>query len=83
MFLKDVEQHEPTEASGRFGRIIKAFRKTGQPIPGIYHLFAWRPEAARHLNAFMEEVMRAPSPLSPGQRELIAAWTSARNHCLF
>jgi len=28
-------------------------------------------------------VMRGPSPLSPGMRELIAAFTSARNHCPF
>jgi len=28
-------------------------------------------------------VMRGPSPLSPGLRELIAAFTSRRNDCLF
>jgi AhpD family alkylhydroperoxidase len=27
--------------------------------------------------------MRGPSPLSPGQRELIAAFTSKRNECPF
>jgi AhpD family alkylhydroperoxidase len=27
--------------------------------------------------------MRGPSPLSPGLRELIAAFTSRRNDCLF
>ena len=41
------------------------------------------PAAARHLASFMQEVMRGPSALSPGQRETIAAWTSARNGCVF
>jgi AhpD family alkylhydroperoxidase len=27
--------------------------------------------------------MRGPAPLDPGMRELIAAFTSARNHCPF
>ena len=83
MYLQDVEAHVPGEAAGRFGRVIEAGRKAGRPIPQIYHLFAWRPEAANHLGHFMEEVMRSPSALTPGQRELIAAWTSARNDCLF
>ena len=62
---------------------VRMARKTGRPVPEIYHLFAFRPQAAKHLANFMQEVMRAPSPLSAGQRELIAAWTSARNGCLF
>jgi AhpD family alkylhydroperoxidase len=28
-------------------------------------------------------VLREPAPLSPGMRELIAAYTSARNDCPF
>lgn len=32
---------------------------------------------------FSENVMRGPSPLSPGERELIAAYTSALNACRF
>jgi alkylhydroperoxidase family enzyme len=81
--LDDVERHDPPPEAGRFATVIRAHRRDGRPIPQIYHLFAFRPEAARHLCAYMEEVMRAPSPLSSGQRELIAAWTSARNDCLF
>ena len=83
MYLKDVERHEPGDDAGRFGRAVRNARKTGRPVPEIYHLFAYRPQAAAHLANFMQDVMRAPSPLSAGQRELIAAWTSARNHCLF
>ena len=36
-----------------------------------------------HLARFTQEIMREPGPLSPWLRELIAAYTSARNHCPF
>ncbi len=47
------------------------------------HLFAFRTERTRFLERFTQGVMRGPSPLSPGQRELIAAFTSYRNSCPF
>ena len=83
MFLKQIENETPPEEAGRFGRVIEASRKQGIPVPQIYHLFAHRPKQARHLADFMQEVMRGPSELTSGQRELIAALTSARNDCLF
>ena len=83
MYLKKLEAAEPHPDAGRFGQVIARCRKHGVEVPGIYHLFNARPEAARHLCNYMEEVMRGPSPLSPGWRELIAAFTSARNDCLF
>jgi hypothetical protein len=46
-------------------------------------MFAFRPEATTHLARFTQEIMREPGPLSPWLRELIAAYTSARNHCPF
>jgi len=39
--------------------------------------------ATQYLAQFTQEIMREPGPLSPGFRELIAAYTSARNHCPF
>ncbi len=83
MFLKDLLDAKRGEATGRFGRVIEASRKQGVEPPGIYYLFAGRPEATPHLCNFMDEVMRGPSDLSAGQRELIAAFVSARNHCVF
>jgi alkylhydroperoxidase family enzyme len=47
------------------------------------HLFAFKPQATEHLERFSEAVMRGPSPLSAGFRELIAAFTSKLNHCPF
>jgi len=49
----------------------------------LRHLFAYDPSRTRHLLEFTQEVMRAPGPLSPGERELIAAMTSQENRCPF
>jgi alkylhydroperoxidase family enzyme len=83
MFLRDLLEARRSAEAGRFGSAIEASKRQGTEPPGIYYLFAARPEAAVHLGAFMHEVMRGPSELSAGQRELIAAFVSARNHCLF
>ena len=83
MFLKDLLSADRGGEVGRFGRVIAAAKKRGEEPPGIYYLFAGRPEATPHLCNFMEEVMRGPSDLSPGQRELIASFVSARNDCEF
>jgi hypothetical protein len=58
-------------------------RAQGPEYPQIWHLFAFRPEATGHLARFTQEIMRGPAPLSPGIRELIAAFTSCRNDCPF
>ena len=42
-----------------------------------------KPDRTDHLAKFTQGVMRGPSPLLPGQRELIAALTSKLNQCLF
>ena len=81
MFLKGVENN--ADAGGGFGDLIRLARASGQPMPQIWHLFAFKPEATKHLERFTHGVMRGPSPLSPGLRELIAAYTSVRNECPF
>ena len=47
------------------------------------HLFAYKWDRTEHLPKFTQGVMRGPSPLPPGMRELIAAFTSRRNDCPF
>jgi len=49
----------------------------------LRHLFAYDPERTQHLLQFTQAVMRAPGPLSPGERELLASMTSRENRCLF
>ncbi len=49
--------------------------------PGIRALFQFRPETAKPLCDLAETLLRAPSSLSRGERELIAAFVSSRNAC--
>jgi hypothetical protein len=81
MFLRTVE-HNP-DAQGGYAKLISIARDARAPIAQIWHLFAYKPEATVHLERFTHAVMRGPSPLSPGVRELIAAYTSVRNQCPF
>ena len=78
MFLRDVEQ---SPGAGPYAGLIRAARAAGGEVSQIFHLFAFKSGMTDHLARFTQEVMRGPSPLSPGLRELIAAFTSAENHC--
>jgi uncharacterized peroxidase-related enzyme len=53
------------------------------PLPGIAALLAGHPQTAGPLNSLAEALLRGPSPLSPAQREAIAAYVSRRNECTF
>jgi uncharacterized peroxidase-related enzyme len=53
-------------------------------FPGINGLMRYRPETAAPLNALADVLLHAPHPtLSPGERELIAAYVSGLNECTF
>ena len=78
MFLPDVETNPQP---GPWADAIRTMQ--GGEYPQIWHMFAFRPDATIHLARFTQEVMREPGPLTPGMRELIAAYTSAHNHCPF
>ena len=80
MFLPGVEGDAKP---GAYRDVIDMMRKQGAEYPQIWHLFAYLPDATRHLARFTQEILRGPAPLSPGMRELIAAYTSKRNHCPF
>jgi alkylhydroperoxidase family enzyme len=80
MHLSEVENSFPP---GPAGEALRKAREAGAPIPEILHLFAYKPEATRHLSSYTGAVMRAPGPLTAGQRETIAALTSRANSCLF
>jgi alkylhydroperoxidase family enzyme len=80
MYLPDVEH---AARDGAFAERIAAMQAQGLPVPQIWHLFAFKPDVTKHLAAFTQGVMRGPSPLSAGLRELIAAFTSRRNDCPF
>jgi alkylhydroperoxidase family enzyme len=80
MFLPGVEGNPQP---GPWAEAIETMRAAGKDYPQIWHMFAFAPKATDHLARFTQEIMREPSPLTPGLRELIAAFTSAGNHCPF
>lgn len=55
----------------------------GNDAPGIMSLFIYRPETAKPLCDLAEVLLRGPSSLTRGERELIAAYVSRLNDCSF
>jgi uncharacterized peroxidase-related enzyme len=80
MFLHDIERRP---AKGIMAIAFKKIREAGSAVPQIMHLFRFKKRSTDHLVKFTEEVMRGPSPLSRGLRELIGAYVSSRNQCSF
>lgn len=52
-------------------------------LPGILGPMHFRPQTAKPLNELADALLRGDSPLSRGDRELIAAYTSFLNSCQF
>jgi hypothetical protein len=80
MFLPEVEANPKPSP---WAAAIEGLKAAGSEYPQIWHMFAFLPKATDHLARFTQEIMREPGPLSPGIRELIAAYTSYRNDCPF
>ncbi len=53
------------------------------PLPGITALFAARPNYGPPMRLLAQSVLCSASPLSWGERELIGAFTSRKNDCIF
>lgn len=52
-------------------------------LPGIHGLMTGRPDTAIPLNDLADTLLRGPSPLTRGERELIAAYVSELNATRF
>ncbi len=54
-------------------------------FPGVRSLFMYSPETAKPLNDLVQTLLHDPSTstLTPGERELIAAYTSSLNECKY
>jgi uncharacterized peroxidase-related enzyme len=52
-------------------------------LPGIVSAFAFRPETAGPMRELAEVLLRGPSTLTSGEREMIATFVSTRNDCYF
>jgi len=81
MFLRDVEGNPDPKSA--YKPLIDQMKAVNFPISQIFYLFAFKPDRTKYLERFTHGVMRGPSPLSPGLRELIAAFTSQQNQCPF
>jgi uncharacterized peroxidase-related enzyme len=51
--------------------------------PGITGLLMFRPETGKPLMELAQVLLRGPHSLTPGERELIAAYVSGLNECKF
>jgi uncharacterized peroxidase-related enzyme len=80
LYLPAVEsEHQP----GPYQTLIAEAKRTGAEYSKIWDLFAFRNAFTVHLARFSQGVMRHPSSISAGMRELIAAYTSYQNECAF
>jgi len=52
-------------------------------MPGITGPFTYRPETAKPMRELAELLLRGPSTLTSGEREMIATFVSTRNDCEF
>ena len=57
--------------------------KTGLQAPGIIELLFYKNSTGTALSNLAHTLLLGPSPLSPGEREMIAAYVSHLNNCEF
>lgn len=57
--------------------------KVAEGVPGIRSLVMFRPETGKPLYDLAQVLLRAESPLTSAERELIAAHVSSLNNCMF
>ncbi len=60
-----------------------AYIKVEEGVPGIRSLVLFRPETGKPLYELAQILLRGESTLSESERELIAAYVSHRNNCMF
>ncbi len=74
---------EASPRPGVYKDLIEAARNRNAEYSKIWDLFAFQEQFTIHLARFTEGVLRTPASISPGLRELIAAYTSYQNECRF
>ena len=63
--------------------LIEQARRSGTEYGRIWDLFAFQSEFTVHMGRFTHGLLRQPATISPGMRELVAAYTSYQNDCGF
>jgi hypothetical protein len=67
-------------------KAVHAFieRETGAEVADVVLTLHHRPDFfGTHFSRWVQDALRGPSDWSEGERELMAAFVSARNQCLF
>jgi uncharacterized peroxidase-related enzyme len=80
LYLPGVEANPQP---GVYRDLIAAARDRGAEYSKIWDLFAFQESFTLDLARFTHGVLRQPASISPGFRELIAAYTSSQNECGF
>ena len=71
------------EATGECARELRAARARAGRVWNIVRLMTPNPAVLHASMALYRAVMHGPSPLSRGQRELLAVVTSHENRCVY
>ncbi len=79
LYLPGVEAHS---RPGPYQALIDAAKGRHAEYSKIWDLFAFQ-DFTIHMGRFTHGVLREPASISPGLRELIAAYTSFQNDCGF
>ena len=79
-YLPEVEANP---RPGAYGDLIARAKASGTEYSKIWDLFAFQHDITIHMGRFTHGVLRQPASISPGLRELIAAYTSRLNACGF
>lgn len=80
LYLPGVEANPQP---GTYRSLIQAAKDRNAEYSKIWDLFAFQESFTVHLARFTHGVLREPATISPGFRELIAAYTSSLNECAF
>lgn len=78
-----IDKILPKDAEGLLDKIFQARTKSAGRLWEIVALQSLSPETLRESMRMYGQVMFGKSPLSRGQREMIAVVTSQANHCYY
>jgi uncharacterized peroxidase-related enzyme len=81
LYIPDIERRP--KPGGVYERVVEQTKAAHPEYPKIWDLFAFGEDYTGHLARFTNGVLRTPATITPGMRELVAAYTSSLNRCAF
>ncbi|MCC7236288.1 MAG: peroxidase-related enzyme [Bryobacterales bacterium] len=81
LYIPAIE--ERAKPGGVYEGVIEKTKSEHPEYPKIWDLFAFGEDHTSHLARFTNGLLRTPATISPGLRELVAAYTSRLNQCAF